>query len=161
MRTQNRDVGGRFKRGTSGNPAGRAPGIPNRARNLPIDEAVTAATLARHGHSADDIAKALNARPEAVKDALASARRILEVFAPQVAENWIQAARVAAEDGDHRPAQALLQSVKVVEPVVPDYDNGAKAVAAVKVEFVNFGFAGLPPQPPTITIPPAHDSQDK
>ena len=143
-------VGKRWEKGQSGNPKGRTPGTKNRVTHLTIPDAVAAAQLAKRGLSADDIAKALHAKPEAVKEALSQARQLLESFAPDVAKDWIDASRIAAAEGDHKPAMALLQSIKVVEPVAQTYDTatGAKAVAGVKVEIHNFGFAGLPqPQP--------------
>lgn len=158
MRAHNRDSVGRFKRGTSGNPNGRTPGVPNKRRHLPPVDAVAAVALADHGHTPAAIADALHASPEAVKDALGHAGRLLKVNAPKFAAHWLRASERAAEDGDHRPALAALQSIKVVEPVVPDYESrGAKAVAGVSVQFIGFRCAGLPPLPEeaTITIPPA------
>lgn len=109
---------------------------------------MAAAQLARKGHAPRTIAKLLQARPEAVREALTHARQLLEFFAPEVAMNWIDAARIAAAKGDHKPAMALLQSVKVVEPIAQTYDTGhgqgGKAIAAVTVEFHGFSFAGLP-----------------
>jgi hypothetical protein len=148
--------GKRWEKGKSGNPKGRTPGTKNRVEHLTIPDAVAAAQLAKRGLSADDIAKALHAKPAAVKEALGQARQLLESFAPEVAKDWIDASRIAAADGDHKPAMALLQSIDVVKPVAQTYDTGpgGKAVAAVKVEIHNFGFAGLPdPQPqPAIDV---------
>jgi hypothetical protein len=140
------DTRGRFVRGQSGNPRGRARGSKNRPRHLSLTEAMTAAQLARKGHAPRTIAKLLQARPEAVKEALTQARQLLEYFAPEVAMDWINASRVAAAHGDHKPAMALLQSVKVVDPPAQKYDTGQgdKASAVVNVQFVGFQFAGLP-----------------
>lgn len=140
----------RFAKGESGNLKGRTPGTKNREKRLTIPDAVAAVQLAKRGLSEAEIATALHARPAAVKEALGQSRQLLEAFAPRVAKNWIDAAEVAAADGDHKPAMALLQSIKVVEPVAQTYDTGtagAKAVAAVKVELHGFTFAGLPSQP--------------
>jgi hypothetical protein len=139
-----------FKEGVSGNPAGRPPGIESRPSTLPMATALAAVELSQQGHSEARIAKLLDAKPEAVKDALSQSRKLLEMFSPQFAEHWLRASEVAAEDGDHKPAMAALQSIEVVKPVAQTYDTGpgGKAVAAVKVEIHNFGFAGLPdPQP--------------
>jgi hypothetical protein len=140
-----------FKPGASGNPNGRPPGIESKPTTLPLRAALSAVELAAHGVGPRQIARLLKARPEAVKEALSQSRRLLEVCSPQFAEHWLEASRVAAKDGDHKPAMAALQSIKVVEPVAQTYDTGGpggKAVAAVKVEFHGFGFAGLPaPQP--------------
>jgi hypothetical protein len=109
---------------------------------------MAAAQLARKGHAPRTIAKLLQAHPEAVKEALTQARLLLEYFAPEVAMNWIDAARIAAARGDHRPAMALLQSVKVVEPIAQTYDTGhskgGEAIPAVQVQFIGFEYAGLP-----------------
>lgn len=145
----------RFAKGESGNPKGRTPGTKNREKRLTIPDAVAAVQLAKRGLSEAEIATALHARPAAVKEALTQSRQLLEAFAPRVAKNWIDAAEVAAAEGDHKPAMALLQSIKVVEPVAQTYDTGAagaKAVAAVKVELHGFTFAGLPSQPEEKTI---------
>lgn len=139
-----------FKKGKSGNPAGRPKGIKAREKRLTIPDAVEAVQLSRKGIGSTTIARVLNATPAAVKEALAGARQLLELAAPEVAANWVDAARIAAAEGDHKPAMALLQSIKVVEPVAQTYDTGtagAKAVAAVKVELHGFTFAGLPSQP--------------
>jgi hypothetical protein len=150
MTPVNKRKGGRFQQGEVGNPTGRPKGSKNRQTRLTPNDAVQAAKLARKGLSPTAIAKVVSATPAAVKEALASARQILEAFAPEVAQHWVEAARIAAADGDHKPAMALLQSIEVVKPVAQTYDTGpgGKAVAAVKVEIHNFGFAGLPdPQP--------------
>lgn len=147
MTPVNKRKGGRFQQGEVGNPNGRPKGSKNRQTRLTPNDAVQAAKLARKGLSPTAIAKAVDATPAAVKEALASARQILEVFAPEVARDWVAAARVAAAEGDHKPAMALLQSIEVVKPVAQTYDTGgasAKAVAGVQVQFVGFGFAGLP-----------------
>lgn len=139
-----------FKKGKSGNPAGRPKGIKAREKRLSVLDAVAAVQLAKRGLSEAEIASALHATPAAVKEATGQSRQILEVFAPRVAKNWIDAAEVAAADGDHKPAMALLQSIEVVKPIAQTYDTGAagaKAVAAVKVELHGFTFAGLPSQP--------------
>jgi hypothetical protein len=136
--------------GQSGNPKGRPPGIKNRPATLPIADAMAAVQLEQKGHSESAIARLLNAKPEAVKDAIANGRKLLDQFNPEMARYWRIAAARAAKRGDHRPAMAAMQSTKAIEPIAQTYDTGAqggKAVAAVKVEFVNFGFAGLP-QPP-------------
>jgi hypothetical protein len=146
----NRDRG-RFKPGTSGNPAGRPRGKAARPRHLPIADAVAAVQLATAGLSARRIAKLLNARPDAVTEALEGALKLLQLFAPEIALDWINASRNAASKGDHRPAMALLQSLGVVKPIPQAYDLGARAnaVAGVKVEYHNFAFAGLPVAPAT------------
>jgi hypothetical protein len=138
--------GKRWQKGQSGNPKGRTPGTKNRSEHLTIPDAVAAAQLAKRGLSADDIAKALHAKPEAVKAALSQARQLLESFAPEVAKDWIDASRIAAAEGDHKPAMALLQSIEVVKPIAQTYDTAGKAnaVAGVRVEIHNFKFAGLP-----------------
>lgn len=148
-----------FKKGTSGNPKGRPRGIKSREKRLTIPDAVAAARLAQNGVGQATIARMLHATPEAVKEAVTHARSVLELAAPEVAQHWVDAARIAAADGDHKPAMALLQSVKAVEPIAQAYDTGqgaAKAVAAVQVQFVGFGFAGLPqpaaPEPTATTI---------
>jgi hypothetical protein len=147
--------GKRWEKGKSGNPKGRTPGTKNRAEHLTIPDAVAAVQFAKRGISADDIAKALHARPEAVKEALSQSRQLLEAFAPEVAKDWIDASRIAAAEGDHKPAMALLQSIEVVKPVAQTYDTGAagaKAVAAVKVEFHGFSLPGLPQAQPAIDV---------
>lgn len=98
------------------------------------------------GASASKIARLLQVNPNAVKEAIAASRATLELYAPQAAEYWIEAARNAAANGDHKPAQALMQAVDVVRPPAQSYDvnPGAKAVAAVRVELHGFNFAGLP-----------------
>lgn len=148
-----------FKPGESGNPSGRPPGIESKPTTLPLTAALSAVELASKGHSPRQIARLLKARPTAVKEALAQSRRLLEVCSPQFAAYWVEAARVAASEGDHKPAMAALQSIEVVKPIAQTYDTGAaggKAVAAVQVQFVGFGFAGLPqpaaPEPTTTTI---------
>lgn len=147
-----------FPKGRSGNPKGRAPGTKLRPRTLPVGTAVAAVELSKQGYSPERIAKLLDATPEAVKDTLSQSLRLMQMCAPEFAQHWLEASRNAAKDGDHKPAMAALQSIEVVKPIAQTYDTGAagsKAVAAVKVEFVNFGFAGLP-QPaapePTTTI---------
>jgi hypothetical protein len=155
MAPKNKRADGRFQAGEVGNPNGRPKGSKNREKRLSIPDAVAAVQYAKRGISADEIAKALHARPEAVKEALGQSRQLLEAFAPEVAKDWIDASRIAAADGDHKPAMALLQSIKVVEPIAQTYDTGAagaKAVAGVKVELHGFYCAGLPgltpaPQP--------------
>lgn len=144
-----------FKKGESANPSGRPPGIVSKPTTLALSEAISAVELATKGRTPRQIARLLKARPTAVKEALAQSRRLLEVCSPQFAEHWLRASQVAAEDGDHKPAMAALQSIEVVKPIAQAYDvggQGAKAVAAVKVEFHGFGFAGLPSQPEEKTI---------
>jgi hypothetical protein len=144
-------IGKPFPKGQSGNPKGREPGSKNQPKDaLTVTAAVSAIELAGKGLSPRKIARLLKARPNAVKEALSQSRRLMEVCAPKFAEHWLRASEVAAEDGDHKPAMAALQSIDVVKPVAQTYDTGpgGKAVAAVKVEIHNFGFAGLPdPQP--------------
>jgi hypothetical protein len=139
-----------FPKGQSGNPKGRAPGTKLRPSTLPMTSAIAAIELSNQGYSPERIAKMLDAKPEAVKEALSHSRKLMEMFAPEFAQHWLRASQVAAEDGDHKPAMAALQSIEVVKPIAQTYDTGAqggKAVAAVQVQFVGFGFAGLP-QPP-------------
>lgn len=138
-----------FKKGQSGNPAGRPKGSKNTPKELTIGQAVSAVELARLGRTPRQIARLLKARPEAVKEALTQGRRLLEVFAPQFAEHWLIASRVAATDGDHKPAMAALQSIEVVKPIAQTYDTGGKAAAfaGVKVELHGFYCAGLPGLP--------------
>jgi hypothetical protein len=140
-----------WKKGQSGNPNGRPPGIINRPSTLPVGTAVAAVELSNQGYSPDRIAKLLDAKPEAVKEALSHSRKLMEMFAPEFAQHWLRASQVAAEDGDHKPAMAALQSIEVVKPIAQTYDTGAqggKAVAAVKVELHGFTFAGLPQPAP-------------
>jgi DNA-binding CsgD family transcriptional regulator len=140
-----------YKPGESGNPNGRPPGIEAKPASLTIPQAVSAVELAAAGRTPRQIARLLKARPEAVKEALSQSRRLLEVCSPKFAEHWLRASEVAAEDGDHKPAMAALQSIDVVKPIAQTYDTGpgAKAVAAVKVEFHGFSLPGLPQaQPP-------------
>lgn len=146
---------GRFRPGRSGNPAGRPRGRVSRPRHLPIADAVTAARLSHAGLTPRKIAKLLGAQPAAVEEALAGARKLLQLFAPEFAQHWLEASRNAALDGDHRPAQAALLATKVIDPIAQVYDTGkdAKAVAGVRVEFHNFGFAGLPPTSVTMSAP--------
>lgn len=151
MAVENNKKPHRFAKGESGNLKGRTPGTKNREKRLTIPDAVAAVQLAKRGLSETEIASALHARPAAVKEALGQSRQLLEAFAPRVAKNWIDAAEVAAADGDHKPAMALLQSIDVVKPVAQTYDTGpggAKAVAAVKVEFHGFSLPGLPQAQP-------------
>jgi hypothetical protein len=144
-------VGRPFSKGQSGNPKGRTPGTKNAPKEgMTIARALSAIEHARLGRTPRQIARLLKASPAAVKEALAQSRRLMEVCAPQFAEDWLTASRVAAADGDHKPAMAALQSIEVVKPIAQTYDTGAqggKAVAAVQVQFVGFGFAGLPTQP--------------
>jgi hypothetical protein len=142
-----------FEKGNQASP-GRTPGSKNVPKELTIPQAVSAVELAAAGRTPRQIARLLKARPDAVKEALSQSRRLLEVCSPRFAEHWLRASEVAAEDGDHKPAMAALQSIKVVEPVAQTYETGggAKAVAGVKVEFVNFGFAGLPQAQPAIDV---------
>jgi hypothetical protein len=136
-----------FPKGQSGNPKGRAPGTKLRPSTLPMARAIAAIELSNQGYSPERIAKMLDAKPEAVKEALAHSRKLMEMCAPEFAQHWLRASQVAAEDGDHKPAMAALQSIEVVKPIAQTYDTGAqggKAVAAVQVQFVGFGFAGLP-----------------
>lgn len=154
-RTSRKPSGRPFKKGESGNPNGRPPGIVSKPSTLPISKAIAAVELSKEGYTPERIAQMLNAKPEAVKDALAQSLRLMQMCAPAFAEHWLRASQVAAEDGDHKPAMAALQSIKVIEPVAQTYDTGsagAKAVAAVKVEVHGFNFAGLPPQATDETI---------
>jgi hypothetical protein len=141
-----------FKPGESGNPTGRAKGSKNRPKTLELSALITVAELARLGRTPRQIARLLKAKPAAVDEAVRQGRRVLEVCAPQFAEHWLIASRVAAAAGDHRPAMAAMQSTKAIEPIAQTYStNGPQAVAAVKVEFHGFTFAGLPAP----TTPPA------
>jgi hypothetical protein len=135
-----------FEKGNQASP-GRTPGSKNVPKELTLPQAVSAVELAAAGRTPRQIARLLKARPDAVKEALSQSRRLLEVCAPKFAEHWLRASQVAAEDGDHKPAMAALQSIKVVEPIAQAYDvggPGGKAVAAVKVEFHGFSLPGLP-----------------
>jgi hypothetical protein len=140
-----------FKAGESGNPNGRPPGIESKPATLTIPQALGAVELAAAGRTPRQIARLLKAKPSAVREALSQSRRLMEVCAPKFAEHWLRASQVAAEDGDHKPAMAALQSIDVVKPVAQTYDTGgagAKAVAGVQVTFVGFSLPGLPqPQP--------------
>jgi hypothetical protein len=145
-------VGKPFPKGQSGNPKGREPGSKNAPKDaLTVTGAVSAIELAGKGLSPRQIARLLKAKPNAVKEALSQSRRLMEVCAPKFAEHWLRASQVAAEDGDHKPAMAALQSIDVVKPVAQTYETGgagAKAVAGVQVTFVGFSLPGLPqPQP--------------
>jgi hypothetical protein len=139
-----------FEKGNHASP-GRTPGSKNVPKELTLPKAVSAMELAASGRTPRQIARLLKVKPEAVKEALSQSRRLMEVCAPQFAEHWLRASQVAAEDGDHKPAMAALQSIKVVEPVAQTYDtaNGAKAVAGVQVQFVGFSLPGLPQPQPT------------
>jgi len=151
MSVKNNNQRGGFQKGVVSNPNGRPKGTKNREKRLTIPDAVAAVQLAKRGLSETEIATALHARPAAVKEALGQSRQLLEAFAPRVAKNWIDAAEVAAADGDHKPAMALLQSIEVVKPVAQTYDTGAagaKAVAGVQVTFVGFSLPGLPQAQP-------------
>lgn len=148
MPAKNRDT--QFKPGETGNPNGRPKGSKNRPSTLNLDDAMMAVRLERKGHSPSRIARLLDAKPEAVKDAIANGRKLLDQFNPEMARYWRIAAARAAKKGDHRPAMAAMQSTKAIEPIAQTYDTGAqggKAVAAVKVELHGFTFAGLPTQP--------------
>jgi hypothetical protein len=144
-----------FPKGQSGNPDGRPPGIESKPTTLALSEAISAVELAAKGRTPRQIARLLKARPEAVKEALAQSRRLMEVCAPQFAEDWLTASRVAAADGDHKPAMAALQSIEVVKPIAQTYDTGAAgkaaAFAGVKVEFHGFSLPGLPGLPQDLT----------
>jgi hypothetical protein len=84
-------------------------------------------------------------KPSAVEEALHQALAILQIYSPEIAVDWLNASRVAAAKGDHRPAMHLLQSIGVVEPIPQAYDSGKPgATAAVNVQFVGFQMAGLP-----------------
>lgn len=159
--TANRDRG-RFTPGRSGNPNGRPRGRTARPRHLSIADAVTVARLSHAGVAPRKIAKLLGARPEAVREALEGARKLLEVFAPEFAQHWLEASRNAAMNGDHRPAMAALLATKVIEPIAQVYDTGnagkAAAVAAVNVEFHGFGFAGLPQQAAVVSAQSTNDA---
>lgn len=141
----------RFEPGKSGNPKGRTPGVTPKPTTLALSEAISAVELASKGLSPRQIARLLKARPNAVKEALAQSRRLLEVCSPQFAQHWLRASQVAAEDGDHKPAMAALQSIEVVKPIAQTYDTGAAgktaAFAGVKVELHGFFCAGLPGLP--------------
>jgi hypothetical protein len=144
-----------FKKGQVTNPTGRKPGSKNRAKALFAEDTVKAAEMALGGESTTAIAKALHATPEAVKSALSHSRRLLEIYTPHAAAKWVRAIDVAAENGDHKPAMALLQSVKSIEPIAQTYETpgGSKATAAVNVQIVGFEFAGLPkPAQPVIDV---------
>jgi hypothetical protein len=139
-----------FEQGNRASP-GRKPGSKNRPSTLSLDDAMLAVKLERKGNSPSAIARMLNAKPEAVKDAVANGRKLLDQFGPEMARYWRVAARQAARRGDHRPAMAAMLSSKAIDPVAQTYDTGAagaKAVAGVKVEFHGFGFAGLPQAQP-------------
>lgn len=140
-----------FDKGQIGNPAGRPKGSKNRPNTLSLDDAMLAVKLERKGHSPSVIARMLNAKPEAVRDAVANGRKLLDQFMPEMARYWRVAASRAAKRGDHRPAMAAMLSSKAIEPVAQTYDtaNGAKAVAGVQVQFVGFSLPGLPQPQPT------------
>jgi hypothetical protein len=141
----------RFKKGQSGNPKGRPKGSKNQPKTLALTEAIAVAELTRRGRTPRQIARLLKARPAAVKEAVVQSRRLLEVCAPQFAEHWLEASRIAAADGDHKPAMAALQSIEVVKPIAQTYETGnggkAAAIAGVKVELHGFYCAGLPGLP--------------
>lgn len=143
-----------FPKGESGNPDGRPPGVVSKPKTLALAEAISAVELARQGRTPRQIARLLKARPEAVKEALAQGRRLMEVCAPQFAEHWLIASGNAALAGDHKPAMAALQSIEVIKPIAQTYDTGngkAAAFAGVKVELHGFYCAGLPNVPTNLT----------
>jgi hypothetical protein len=147
---KNKRPGRPFEKGNRASP-GRPKGSKNRPSTLNLDDAMMAVRLERKGHSASRIARLLDAKPEAVKDAIANGRKLLDQFNPEMARYWRIAAARAAKRGDHRPAMAAMQSTKAIEPIAQTYDTGAqggKAVAAVKVELHGFTFAGLPQPAP-------------
>jgi hypothetical protein len=147
---KNKRPGRPFEKGNHASP-GRPKGSKNRPSTLNLDDAMMAVRLERKGHSASRIARLLDAKPEAVKDAIANGRKLLDQFNPEMARYWRIAAARAAKRGDHRPAMAAMQSTKAIEPIAQTYDTGAqggKAVAAVKVELHGFTFAGLPQPAP-------------
>src|SRR5688572_18016401 len=136
MSTPKKRGGRPFEKGNKASP-GRTPGSKNVPNVLTLPQAVSAAERAAAGRTPRQLARLLKARPDAVKEAIAQSRRLREVCRPQFAEHWLRASQVAAEDGDHKPAMAALQSIKVVEPIAQAYDVGAgkaSAIAGVKVE---------------------------
>jgi len=69
--------------------------------------------------------------------------KLLSAKALDFADNWVTAAHVAAEKGDHRPAMQALQTIKAVEPIA-DSSRGGNQVNIL---------IGTPDQPIRIESP--------
>ncbi|MFN0314736.1 MAG: hypothetical protein ACKVQA_06850 [Burkholderiales bacterium] len=69
--------------------------------------------------------------------------KLLNAKALDLTENWIDAARIAAEKGDHRPAKDALLHARAIEPIADSGAGGTRIAIVI----------GTPEQPIRIGPP--------
>lgn len=87
-------------------------------------EHIAIQTMTNAGTSVTAMAKALNRSRQTVTNAVKEAKDLLVGNAKWYAEQHLKATGVAAAKGDSRPAEFMLERIKVVDSPKSNQDNG-------------------------------------
>ena len=105
--------------------AGPRPGLPHelaaavedKPYQMTDDEVAVARFLVAQGHNQREVARLLGRGRMAVHRAIRreDARTVLSRHQRRLALDWVRAARIAAREGNHEPAQAALEAIGAVD----------------------------------------------
>lgn len=118
--------------------------VASRPGGLSDLDAAVSKRLVELGVSVEDIACLLGHGDMAIRNALkrAEAAEVLYQNAQQLAQDWVRASQVAADEGRHEPAMAALQAIQAVER--PEAGSGRAGAITVNVGVALPGTPGSP-----------------